>query len=245
MPTNFIPPPGRPLPKPFNNITYALEFNPKTLIINLPSNDAAYNYPISETISNFDTLIAISLRNGVPIWICSPQPRNFSYSNQLNLLFAFLDSSFIRYSNYVIDFWNGIAQTNGFILPQFNSGDGIHLNNAGHRVLYQRASQVVYPTLLDVKLTDIKHESSYILFQNYPNPFNSSSNILFYLPAGDNVSLKLYNILGQEISILLEDYLSAGYHTHLFNGGNIPSGIYYYQLRTSTGSKMRKMVYLK
>lgn len=245
MPSNFIPPAGRPLPKPFNNITYALEFDPKTIIVNLPTNDAAYNYSINETISNFDTLIAIANRNNIKIWICSAQPRNFTNQSQMSLLFAFLDSGFTRYLNYSIDFWNGLAQSNGFIISQFNSGDGVHLNNLGHRLLYQRASEKVFPTLLNIE-SDLQNSfDSSILYQNYPNPFNSSTNLIFHLSKNERVKLKVSNILGQEIKLLFDDYLPEGFHKFTFNSDSLPSGIYFYELKTSNKREIKKMILVK
>lgn len=245
MPSNFIPPAGRPNPKPFNNITYALEFNPKTIIVNLPTNDAAYNYSISETIANFDTLISIANRKNFSIWICSAQPRNFSNPSQMILLQSFLDSSFTRYLNYSIDFWNGIAQSNGYIIPQFNSGDGVHLNNAGHRILYERASAKVYSTLLNVDLTEIKFFGSFNLFQNYPNPFNPVTTISYQLKEQGLVQLKVYNLLGQEIVTLVNEVKPAGIYEILFDSSNLPSGVYVYSLRVNNFIQTKKMILMK
>ena len=152
MPTSFVPPGGRPTPRATNNITYALEYNPKAIFINLPSNDAASSYPISEQIANYDTLVAVANRSNVKLWITTTQPRNLSSQTQLDLLTGMRDSVFSRYAPYAVDFWTTLAQPNGFIVPEFNSGDGIHLNNAGHRLLYQRAIEVILPILVPVEL---------------------------------------------------------------------------------------------
>ena len=152
MPTSFVPPGGRPTPRATNNITYALEYNPKAIFINLPSNDAASSYPLSEQIANYDTLVAVANRSNVKLWITTTQPRNLSSQAQLDLLTGMRDSVFSRYAPYAVDFWTTLAQPNGFIVPEFNSGDGIHLNNAGHRLLYQRAIEVILPILVPVEL---------------------------------------------------------------------------------------------
>lgn len=152
MPTGFVPPGGRPTPRATNNITYALEYNPKAIFINLPSNDAASSYPMSEQIANYDTLVAVANRRNVKLWITTTQPRNLSTQAQLDLLTGMRDSVFTRYAPYAVDFWTTLAQPNGFIVPEFNSGDGIHLNNAGHRLLYQRAIEVILPILVPVEL---------------------------------------------------------------------------------------------
>ncbi|MFN3694164.1 MAG: GDSL-type esterase/lipase family protein [Ignavibacterium sp.] len=251
MPSEFIPPAGRPYPKPYNNITYALEYNPATIVVNLPTNDAAYNYSITETITNFDTLISIAARRDIPIWICSPQPRNFSNQSQMNLLFQLLDSSFTRYNNYVIDFWNGIAQSNGFILPQFNSGDGIHLNNAGHRILYERASSAVYPTLVNVEFYYDESLRVFVLFQNYPNPFNPTTKISWHSPVSSWQTLKVYDVLGREVATLVDEYREAGKYEINFpneetgHALSLPSGLYFYQLRSGNFTETKKMILMK
>jgi len=152
MPTSFVPPGGRPTPRATNNITYALEYNPKAIFINLPSNDAASSYTMAEQIANFDTLVAVANRNNVKLWITTTQPRNLSSQPQLDLLTGMRDSIFTRYAQYAVDFWTTLAQPNGFIVQAYNSGDGIHLNNAGHRIIYQRAVEVILPMLVPVEL---------------------------------------------------------------------------------------------
>lgn len=247
MPTGFVPPVGRPSPKLNNNITYALQFSPKMILINLPSNDAAYLYSISESIINYDTLISVAARNDVHIFISTPQPRNFSNQSQLNLLFEMLDSTYSRYPSIYFDFWNGLAQSNGFILPQFNSGDGIHLNNAGHRVIYERAAGKVFPILVSTGEEEYFVLNEFRLEQNYPNPFNPSTVISYNLETGSWVSLKIYDLIGNEIATLVNEFQSAGVYSSTFNILNfkLSSGVYFYQLITGDLFQTKKMMILK
>ncbi len=152
MPTGFVPPAGRPTPRTSNNISYALEYNPVAIIINLPSNDAASGYPISEQIANYDTLVNFAAQRNIRFWITTTQPRNFTSQSQLDALMAMRDSTWSRYGSMGIDFWTGIALSTGYINPLYNSGDGIHLNNAGHRIIYERAAAKVIPAVLPVEL---------------------------------------------------------------------------------------------
>lgn len=97
--------------------------------------------------------------------------------------------------------------------------------------------------------------SEYALSQNYPNPFNPSTTISFSLPAESNVKLVIYNMLGQEVSILVNEQESAGYHSVIWNarnsgGAQLTSGIYFYKLTASgiNGSKfqdVKKMIIIK
>ncbi|MGB9663967.1 MAG: glycosyl hydrolase [Ignavibacteria bacterium] len=84
------------------------------------------------------------------------------------------------------------------------------------------------------------------LYQNFPNPFNSSTNISFSLKESGLVSLKVYNLLGQEIRTLIEENLEGNkIYNFIFDGDNLPSGIYFVRLEQKEIIKMIKMVLLK
>ncbi|MFC1562801.1 YCF48-related protein [candidate division KSB1 bacterium] len=91
----------------------------------------------------------------------------------------------------------------------------------------------------------------YALHQNYPNPFNPETTIKFDLPGTSDVTLKIYNIIGQEIKTLINERKNAGYHSIKWDGTNnfgtkVSSGIYIYRMKTNTGYvKTRKLVFLK
>jgi hypothetical protein len=84
------------------------------------------------------------------------------------------------------------------------------------------------------------------LSQNYPNPFNPSTNIRYQIPKNSFVILKVYNILGKEIATLVNEKLSPGEYESTFDGGNLPSGVYFYSLY-SDGVRIdtKKLVMLK
>ena len=83
------------------------------------------------------------------------------------------------------------------------------------------------------------------LMQNYPNPFNPTTTISFTLPESGNVTLKIFNPLGEEIATLVNSYTEAGVHVFNFNAGNLPSGMYIYQLKTNSNTLTKKMLFLK
>jgi hypothetical protein len=86
---------------------------------------------------------------------------------------------------------------------------------------------------------------NYELKQNYPNPFNPTTQIQYELPLAGEISLTLYNTLGIEVMQLDNGIKSAGIHNISFDGGHLPTGIYFYQLRTGSFVKTRKMSLLK
>jgi hypothetical protein len=87
--------------------------------------------------------------------------------------------------------------------------------------------------------------SAFVLYQNYPNPFNPSTTIEFTLPKSEFVELKIYNILGKEVSTLVSNKLNQGSHTYQFDGKNLASGVYYYQLVAGNFHQVKKMILIK
>lgn len=90
-----------------------------------------------------------------------------------------------------------------------------------------------------------KQPQVFELFQNYPNPFNSTSVINFYLEKGSNTKLIIYNIMGEKILTIVNDYLNQGSHSFVFNADNLPSGIYFYTLSSGEYSETKKMILMK
>ncbi len=84
--------------------------------------------------------------------------------------------------------------------------------------------------------------SNYYLYQNYPNPFNPNTTIEFDLSNSSDVTLKIFNVLGEEVAMLVSDRLSAGSYTYEWNASNMASGVYLYRLETDNYVETRKMI---
>ncbi|NVK63898.1 MAG: T9SS type A sorting domain-containing protein [Flavobacteriales bacterium] len=153
MPTGFTPPPGRPNPDVARNITAALAESPDAIIVNMPSNDVAAGFSYSEQMFNLDTVVQIATAASVPIWICTTQPRNFSAA-QAQLQSDLKDSILVQFAPNTIDFWTTIATPTNTIEPFYDSGDGVHLNDAGHDLLESRVIAVNIPENVYVSLPD-------------------------------------------------------------------------------------------
>ena len=83
------------------------------------------------------------------------------------------------------------------------------------------------------------------LFQNYPNPFNPVTNIKFSIPKNGFVSLRIYDIMGREISLLMNKKLNTGKYDVNFNGIDFPSGVYFYKLEFEKYTETKKMILIK
>ena len=91
---------------------------------------------------------------------------------------------------------------------------------------------------------------AFVLEQNYPNPFNPTTTIEFSIPTNSKVTLSVYNVLGQKVRTLVNDRLPAKHYRVLWDGtddrGNlVPSGVYFYTIRTDGFSATKKMILMK
>ena len=98
---------------------------------------------------------------------------------------------------------------------------------------------------LSVKQLNNKIPDNYQLEQNYPNPFNPTTTIKFSISKSSYVTLKVYDILGNEITSLLNENKIAGNYTVEFNAGNLASGIYFYRLQAGSFTQTKKMILLR
>ncbi len=151
--------------------------------------------------------------------------------------------------------WNPIGSglsvsTSGSPFVRSLTSDGDELIVAG---FFDRAGDKVSNDLaslnLSAKSVSNEEESSevtkFTLSQNYPNPFNPSTTISFELEEAGLTTLKVFNMLGQEVSSLIDQNLSKGNYSVSFEATNLPSGVYMYQLTSGSVSKTKKMLLLK
>ncbi|CAN5514343.1 hypothetical protein BH10BAC5_BH10BAC5_23930 [soil metagenome] len=97
----------------------------------------------------------------------------------------------------------------------------------------------------DINIHDAEIPIKFSLEQNYPNPFNPNTEIRYSLPFIQIVKIILYDVLGKEVRIIVDETQQAGYYSVNFNAAGLTSGIYYYKIFTDNFSETRKMVILK
>ena len=102
-------------------------------------------------------------------------------------------------------------------------------------------------TTIVVAVTDppVSLPKEYALLQNYPNPFNPVTAIEYHLPRPGEVRLRLYNLRGQLVRTMVDDFQPAGVHTVALSGDRLASGVYFYRLEAGDFTRTRKMVLLK
>jgi len=121
----------------------------------------------------------------------------------------------------------------------FNSNGQLFAGTHGGGVFRSKESTIA------VEKATAEKPSSFSLGQNYPNPFNPTTTIQFSLPHTSFVTLKVFNILGEEVSTLVAEKLAGGKYNVEWNGSSFVSGVYYYRLETEQFVETKKLILLK
>lgn len=96
-----------------------------------------------------------------------------------------------------------------------------------------------------VEDADLGIPSTFELAQNYPNPFNPTTKIKFTIPSEEMVSLKIFNVLGQEVTTLLNQQMKAGSYSFEFNASKLSTGVYFYRIEAGSYNETKKMMLIK
>lgn len=135
---------------------------------------------------------------------------------------------------------SGLTETRVWALA-FDSSGFAYAGTQGGGGVYRSLQS----TIVSLANSDRNVPGSFALQQNYPNPFNPSTTISFSLPLTTDVSLKVFNLLGQEISTLASGNFNPGIHSVVWSASSLPSGIYFYRLQTPSFVMTRKSVLLR
>ncbi|MBX2976728.1 MAG: T9SS type A sorting domain-containing protein [Ignavibacteriaceae bacterium] len=96
-----------------------------------------------------------------------------------------------------------------------------------------------------INYTGTEKPTEYALYQNYPNPFNPTTTITYQIPKEGLVTLKIYDILGKEVTTLINEEKQAGKYSIEFNASKISSGVYLYELRSNEYKSTKKLMLMK
>ena len=152
---------------------------------------------------------------------------------------TFVDNSYVAFGNDGQHLNNSINEPPFIVITQ-EVANALY-NASDHLPVY---ADFDFGIISDVEII-VSDEMNYLLQQNYPNPFNPSTTIKFSIPEKGNVKLMVYNILGEEIEILLSEVKEAGVYTINYNAQDLTNGIYFYKIEVNTFSAVKKMQLVK
>lgn len=157
---------GRPAVTPAKNVTQAISLGADAIIVNMPSNDAANGFGINEQMYNFQLISSVADSAGIPVWVCTTQPRNGFNAAKIAIQLGVRDSVISYFGAKAIDFWSGFANANNGIATNWDSGDGVHMNDTAHAVLNNRVIAVGIPNLITDTLSYTDHVVNDIYLTN-------------------------------------------------------------------------------
>lgn len=152
--------------------------------------------------------------------------------------------------SYDIDFYADFNGNTSYDAPptdhawrlSFNSSTGDVVQNFTHNTNF---TDIQWPNATGISEEEGITPGNYALEQNFPNPFNPSTTINFSIPKKDFVSLRIYNLVGEEVKMLLNEEKEAGSYQIQFDALSFSSGIYFYKLNTGSFSETKKMILLR
>ena len=125
------------------------------------------------------------------------------------------------------------------------------LNQYSLQLLDTRTASDHFPKVADISfdpITGVQYENNlfnYRLDQNYPNPFNPSTIINFSIADASVVKIGIYNLLGQKVALVVNEFMEAGSHSITFDALGLTSGVYFYTIKTQQFKETRKMILAK
>lgn len=212
------------------NVTMARSLNPNAVIINLPSNDAANNFSVEDQLRNYSFMTDSLDVDSIIYWVATPQPRNNFNDDRIQIQLDMRDSTFSIFQDRAINFWDGFQTVDNGLDASFDSGDGVHMNDAGHMELFLRVLESEIPSfLIDAKTEDIVNSiSNELLSQQinvYPNPTQRKLNIKW--EEKQIAEVEIYNVQGQ--LIISQNAMKAD-STFKLDVRHLSEGLYYLKI---------------
>jgi hypothetical protein len=192
--------------------------------------DFAYSpYPASPPFSQ-DSLIILASTNGGTTYtsVARLGPTQLQTVPAQNSQFTPVASSWVKRTYPIPSGTNKIQ-----LLGRSQFGNDLFLDS------------ICIVTFLGISQNGNSVPSVYSLSQNYPNPFNPTTNINFGLPKAGLTKLVVYDLLGREVSVLVNEFKEAGFYKVDFDGTNLASGVYFYKMESEGFTDIKKMVIMK
>jgi hypothetical protein len=167
MPDWFVPSiAGRPAVTPAKNVSQAISLGADAIILNMPSNDVSNGFGTNEQMFNFQLISSVADSAGIPVWVCTTQPKTSLSTAQKAIQIAVRDSVLSYFGSKALDFWTGFADASNGLATFYDSGDGTHMNDTAHAELNQRVINKGIPNLITDTLSYTDHVVNDIYLSN-------------------------------------------------------------------------------
>ena len=227
--------------KPFKTINGGETWTEQT---NFPSNDTRdvfFNDSLNGFITRNNELYCTA--NGGLTWSLITDVTDFGsgrFSNKIHND-IFLAGNWVYKSTDSGETWNEVSELRNNLIEYIRLTD----INEGYAVGWRGFILRYSDSVVAVDENQINIPTEYCLYQNYPNPFNPRTVISYQLPVSGNITLKVFDVLGNEVATVVNEYKPAGVYEINWNATNLPSGVYFYQLKAQDYVSVKKMLLLK
>ena len=241
QPTGY-PAPGTYPVDTLRNITKAISLNPDGVIFNFTTNDINALISLDTTIKNLQRATTMLKALGIPYWITTTQPRNFTgdppatITQKKQMILDLRDTIIKLYPNNHIESYLGFSDASGDILPQFDSGDHTHFTNAGHQLLFNNFKNAKIDSVLCVSVsTGVDGQTATHEMNVYPNPTNGKVNV--QIGSYEHAQMSVYTMYGE--CIYQQTCASSNPQIDLRSQ---PGGVYFLKVNTMSGIVVKKII---
>ncbi len=235
--------------------TTALDYKPAATLTGQSGLNILLDYLETTRSVNYPTMGAIEGLNPLPVELSSFSSivsgcnvtLNWQTANEINN-YGF-DIERTIYNNKLMDDWRKI----GFIEGHGSSNSTKSYSFVDKTTIsgkyFYRLKQIdndgrfFYSDSIEIKVENIPTE--FKLAQNYPNPFNPSTTIKYSIPSPNMVTIKIFDVLGTEVTTLINEFKNAGFYEVNFDGSKLSSGTYFYRIKSGSFSETKKLLLLK
>jgi len=217
------------------------------ILLMIGTNDLYFYYQIKTAHVRLDTLIKKIVNTSAAHLIVASIPP--TYVESINNTF----NAYNTQAKNIVDFYRLQGKKISYV--DINSkmtvldllSDVIHPNSSGNKKIADGYFDAINEVLTGVEKDTRKSEipSGFQLFQNYPNPFNSGTTIQFSILEPAHVSLKIYNVLGEEIMTCLSDEYTTGNYMYRLDAANLNSGLYFFRMESGSRTSVNRFLLLK
>ncbi|MBZ0199877.1 MAG: T9SS type A sorting domain-containing protein [Ignavibacteriaceae bacterium] len=214
------------------------------IAVSVGANEAEMTANMNLAVAKYQSILPVELSSFTAVSLNNKIQINWETATEIN--------------NYGFEIERKAVGENNWTLAGFKKGAGSSTESTKYTFVDESFSQPGVKLQYRLKQIDFNGAFTYfdavevelapvemMLEQNYPNPFNPTTTISFSLPHKENVSLKVFNTMGEEVASLSNGSMEAGSHNINFNSHNLASGLYFYTLTAGNKTQSKKMLLLK